>query len=439
MKRIVWIIIAAAAAVGVFFAVKPRPTPVAVGQPERITVREFIAEEAKTRLADEYIIDMPIAGTLERMELEVGDVVAAGQVVARVDPFELEQQIRGVDYMIAQARAQIAGVDMTKTKPEDVSSAEVRVKETADALDIAKRDRSIAAITLKEARRAYDRARKLVAEGVASDAMLDEAERRFKSAEESLSRAELAEQAASKNLEIARLNARRTAGSVDDNEYLREVYQAEVEALEAQRAVLESDLRKSEIRAPVAGPVLEKYVENRRVMAPGSPLLKVGDLATMEIESDILSEEVGRVREGAPVEVVGKALLGASVTGKVSRIYPSAFKKISSLGIEQQRVKVLIDFDNGELNLRAGTRLDVRIITAESGDTIAVPERATFRQDNQWYVFTVEGGKARLREVTLGLKNDEWAEVLEGLSETDTIVTEPLNSLEPGTAVVAKS
>ncbi len=249
----------------------------------------------------------------------------------------------------------------------------------------------------------------------------------------------MAKDAAAKKLEIARLNARRMAGSVNDNEYLRELYRAEIKQLEARRAILRSDLEKTAVKAPVTGPVLEKYVENRRVLVPGTPILKIGDLDTMEIECDVLSEEVGRIHEGARVEIRGKALNGWALQGTVKRIYPSAFKKLSSLGIEQQRVKTLIDFDNTNPGFRAGTRLDVRIITEESRDTLVVPERATFRRQGRWYVFAVEDGKARLREVTIGLKNDTWAEILDGLSETDTIITEPTNSIEEGSRVRGKA
>ena len=105
MKRIVWGIVILCVVATVAYSVKPRRTPVEMGTPERRNVREYIAEEAKTRLADEYVVDMPVQGTLLRIDLEVGDMVEAGQVVARVDDFDLKQQLLGVDYMIEQAQA----------------------------------------------------------------------------------------------------------------------------------------------------------------------------------------------------------------------------------------------------------------------------------------------------------------------------------------------
>jgi HlyD family secretion protein len=193
------------------------------------------------------------------------------------------------------------------------------------------------------------------------------------------------------------------------------------------------------LRAPVAGPILEKYVESRRVLPPGTPLLKMGDLSSVEIESDILSEEVVRVHSGQRVEISGKAVgRETSFEGKVKRIYPSAFMKISALGIEQQRVKTIIAFDNSTLGLRPGTRLDVRIITAEKQNAVSVPERSIFRREGKWYVFTVQGGRARLAPVSLGLKNDEWAEITDGLTAGDVIILEPKNDLEDGVRIKPK-
>jgi len=121
--------------------------------------------------------------------------------------------------------------------------------------------------------------------------------------------------------------------------------------------------------------------------------------------------------------------------GKVTRIYPSGFKKISALGIEQQRVKILIGFDNGEAHLRPGTSVDIRVITELHEGVTAVPERATFKRDGGWAVFKVNGGKARLVPVTIGLKNDEWAEITEGVEPGDIIITERKNELEDGVRI----
>ena len=438
LRKIALTIIALVILGGIAYSFMPQPVVVEIGPVERRVVREYVSEEAKTRLADEYTLDMPVNGTLERIKLEIGDLVKAGGVIARVDAFELEQRIAGVESLIAQTDAYILGSDVQKPKEEDLASADVRVQENEDRIRIAERERDVAAIEMDDARREFKRAEELVVQGVGSQQLLDQAERRYRSAQQQMTSATVAIDAARKGLELASLASRRVIGSVDDNEYMREAYRAEKRNLEAQLRIYRSDLEKTEILAPVSGPVLEKYLEDRRVLAAGTPVLKIGDLSSMEIESDILSEEVVNVDEGDTVEIEGKAVSSEAISGMVSRIYPSAFTKISSLGIEQQRVKTIIDFDPGTLVLRPGTRLDIRIITDESANVIAVPERATFRRDGQWYVFVVEGGNALLRPIRIGLKNDTWAEVVEGLGEADQIVYEPNNEIMDGSRLEAR-
>lgn len=401
--------------------------PVEVVNPETRTVHEYIAEDAKTRLGDEYVVDMPVAGTLERIELEVGDIVEKGHVIAQVERYGLEHRIKEIEALITETQARVTGVDITKPKAEDHESSKIRVTEMRDALEIAKKVRAVTTFNQEEAKRDLGRARALLDAGAASEDYLDEAELHYKGLSEELKRAKLQEDNAHKALELAEIADRRLMGSVDDNEYLRDAYSAQIEGLRAQLAVLHYDLSKTEIRAPVSGPVLEKYIEDRRVLAPGTPLLRIGDLASAEIECDVLSEEVSLVRVGNAVEITGKALQGKTITGRVSRIHPAGFMKISSLGIEQQRVRTLIDYDAHAVALRPGTSVDVRIITAESVDALAIPARSAFRKEGQWNVYAVVNGKIRTVPVEIGLRNDEWVAIASGLSADDIILRDPGN------------
>ena len=230
----------------------------------------------------------------------------------------------------------------------------------------------------------------------------------------------------------------RLEDSIDDNEYRRAAYQAQIEQINSQIALLEDELRRSEIRSPASGPVLEIYNEDEQVLAAGTPIMKIGDLATLTVEADILSEEIERVRVGQDVELHGGALADRTVGGSVLRIYPAGFEKISSLGIEQQRVKVVVAFDNSELELRPGLRVDVRIITDRREDALLVPERALFHIEGRWHVFKVESGAARLAEVRLGLRGEEFAEVASGLEEGDLVVLNPGEDVEDGVEVSAE-
>lgn len=434
-KRILFAVGIVAVLALIMLMMRESPLPVEMAQAEVRTVRAYIAEDAKTRLDDDVLIDMPISGTVQKITLEEGDPVSAGDCVATVDAFALQQRIAGVNAMIEQSRARITSVDVEKPKPEDIASAELQVRQELDRQEIARKELAIARNNLADAEREFNRIKALRESGAVSQSQFDEADRSYKNARENLERAVLAEKANQKGHEMADLASQRLRGSIDDNEFMRQVYAAEIENLESQVSQLKDDLEKATIKSPIDGVILEKFVEDARVLAAGSPLLRVGDLDTIEIECDVLSEEVGRVHVGNAVEIAGKALNDEVIMGQVKRVYPAGFKKISSLGIEQQRVRTIIRFANDNVALRPGTSVDVRIITDEVVDAVAVPERATFRSDGGWAVFVVESGRVRLTPVEITLKNDDWAAIGSGISAGQTIVAEPKNELEDGMAV----
>lgn len=436
MKRVLVGLIVVAIAVAVVAALRPRPLLVEAAEVTVRSVREYISEDAKTRLADEYLVDMPISGTIERIRLDVGDRVEAGECIALIDPFDLQQQIASLEALVEQARAQISGVDTAKPKTEDLEAARLRVRAGQENEAIARKEIEIARIEFANAKKEFERIRALREQGAVSQAQYDDAERVYLAAQETMRKLEIAQDATRTAREVAELNSHGLAASVDDNEYMRRVYQSEMESRVAQLEILKRDLERTSVNAPVTAVVLEKFVEDRRVLPAGTPLLRLGDLSTIDIECDVLSEEVGRIREGNPVEISGKALRGHTIMGRVKRIYPAGFKKISALGIEQQRVKTLIDFDNEAAQLRPGVSVDVRIITGESPEAVAVPERATFRHGDGWAVFLVgEFGRARLTPVEIGLKNDEWAEIRSGLAPGQRVVAGPQNELRDGARI----
>lgn len=434
-RLIIGAIVAVVALVAGYISLRGPALPVAVTEASLRHVSEYVAEDAKTRLHDEYTIDMPVSGTVERIALDVGVEVKAGEVLARVDQYNLERQIEATEALIEQARARITGVDVSKPKEQQLKSAEVRVGESRDAAAIARRELEAAQINLTTAEQNYNRISALYEQGIASEADYDEAGRKYRTLKQDLERLKLAERVAEKNLELTQLSQHELVDSVDDNEYMREVYMAEIQRLESELRILRDDLKKTEIKAPVDSVLLEKYIEDSRVLQAGTPLMRLGDMTTTEIESDILSEEVTSISVGDPVEISGKALGNRTLLGEVTRIYPSGFKKISALGIEQQRVKILAGFDNSDVHLRPGTSVDIRVITERHDNVVAVPERATFKYDGGWAVFKVNSGKAKLVPVTLGLKNDEWAEILDGVKPGDIIITERKNELEDGVRI----
>jgi HlyD family secretion protein len=435
MKRFGIIVLIIAVVGVVYTALQGQTIIVEMNEVSRETVFEYIIEDAKTRLDNEYTIDMPINGTVERIDLEIGDQVTKGDVIAQVNTYALEQEIRQIEALIRQSAAFETGVDIEKPKDEDIASATLHIKEMSDALNIAKAAQDVLKLNRDEALSAFNRSKGLLEAGATSQSMFDEAELRYKGLEEDLKRAKLEEGAAKKTLEQAGIALQRLTGSMDDNEYKRTSFQAEIDGLKARLASLQDDMKKTTITAPVSGPVLEKFIADRRVLLAGEPLLKIGDMKSIEIESDVLSEEIAPMKVGNRVEIKGKALQGEVVFGTVKRIYPSGFMKISSLGVEQQRVRTIIEFDNSKIKLRPGTSVDVRIITAESENTLAIPDRALFRNEEAWSLFFVNDSVVELRKVEVGLRNDDWAEIVSGVAEGDLIVSELKNALVDGVTV----
>jgi HlyD family secretion protein len=205
--------------------------------------------------------------------------------------------------------------------------------------------------------------------------------------------------------------------------------------------------QRSTMRSPVSGVVLARLETDEQFVQAGTTLLRLGDLSKLEVEADILSQDVVRVQVGDEVEIYGPSVggnIGSGVQGKVSRVYPAGFMKLSSLGVEQQRVKVIIRFDEGVLKplLERGVGVDyrvrARIFTASKPDALVVPRSALFRgPDGGWQLYTATDDVARLRSVQVGLMNDELVEITDGVTADDTVVLAPENGLTDGAKVRA--
>ncbi len=202
---------------------------------------------------------------------------------------------------------------------------------------------------------------------------------------------------------------------------------------------------RAQMTSPVEGVVLERLVSDERQVAAGTVLLRIGRLEDLEVEADVLSQDVVAVKTGDAAEVSGPAIGPTPVSGTVSRIYPAGFTKVSSLGVEQQRVKVIVALkpeDIARLHTERGLgtdyRVSVRIITASKPEALTVPRSALFRgAEGKWQLFAVRGGRARLQAVETGLMNDETVEITRGLAEDDVVVLAPETNLADGARVSA--
>ena len=406
-------------------------------------IREYVDEEGKTRLPRTYLITMPFEGRILPIELEEGDRVAKGQVVARVVPEDLSASAAEAEAAVARLVASIR------------ESADTSVERTALAQSLsflASMDRTVEAA--KEQVKAGQAKREFA--GRVLDRVRALHERHAASAED-LNRAEVDQVQANveyqQDILIARavesLRAATALLPTAVEQYIARkglrvpVLEQEKAEAEARLAQVRLRQRRGTMISPVDGVVLRREVIDERHLAAGTTLLEIGQLDELEVEADVLSQEAVRIAPGQAVDISGPAIGAPAARGIVRRIEPAGFTKVSSLGVEQQRVTIIVAFKSSDLvRLRAadrlgvGYRVQVRITTASKSDAVIVPRSVLFRGPaGDWRVYVVQEGRARVHTVRVGLRNDGWAEIVRGLAKGDHVIPAPEADLVDGIRV----
>jgi HlyD family secretion protein len=423
-----------------------RGVPAETAQARREDIREFVDERGKTRLPREHFITMPYEGRIEQIALREGDPVKQGQVVARVVPLDLKNAVDEAQAVVQRLQAAIrenddATVEETSEQQalrfvesmvSTVKAAEARMQSGKAKLDYAEKHRT--------------RVQRLAKTGATPEDELDRADMEFVQSQVDYRQDELTWRAMASIEAATKLLPKMIRQTINRKDLTRSV-------LEKEQAEAEARLRQALIRqqrgtmtSPVDGVVLERPIQNERQLAAGAILLKIGTLEQLEVEADVLSQDVVDIEPGDAVEIYGPAIgahAGGGVAGRVDRVFPAGFTKISSLGVEQQRVRVVIHFLPDELDrlpasrdLGVDYRVRVRIFTADRQNALVVPRSALFRgADNAWQVFAVRGGRAAIQPVRVGLMNDQMAEIAEGVSENELVILAPESSLTHGIRV----
>jgi len=371
----------------------PAAVPVDLAAVTRGPLQVTVDEEGETRVHDRFVVSAPVAGRVQRIELEPGDPVKRGStVVASVlpgDPVPLDARSRAE----AEAAAAAARSDVGRARAE----------------------RQRAAAALAFARSELERQRDLADRKIASRQQLDSAETQAREAQQAFEAAEFAAAAAEHNLKLAEARLMQGSGGAAPG-----------------RAIL--------IRSPIDGVVLKRLRESEAVVPAGDPLAELGDPRQLEIVSDLLSTDAVKVEAGAAV-LIEQWGGDHTIRGRVRRVEPSGFMKISALGVEEQRVNVIVDFEDPLEAWKAlgdGYRVEVRVVVWEGKDVLRVPTSALFRRGESWAVFAVEGGRARLRSVEIGARNSLHAELRSGLAEGARVVVHPSDALSDGARIVER-
>jgi HlyD family secretion protein len=347
-------------------------------------------EEGKTRLRQRYLVTAPVAGSVRRIELEPGDQVAAGQIVAQLEP-----TVTGLLDPASRARA----------------SAEASA--AAAALDAARQRAAAARAAEGLARREHERVAAMPAESAISKSQIDTARTRALQA-----RAELAAAIAEEQL----------AGQ-------RQLAAAAVLAQEG-RAGGDSTIA---LPAPIGGVVIKRFQESAGMVAPAQPLLEIGDPAEIEIEVEALSTDAVRLEPGMRARVLrwgGNAPLEATVT----RIEPGGYTKVSALGVEEQRVRVILGFASPReqwADLGDAYRVEVEFVLWAGNAVLQVPSSALFREDGRWHLYVDDGGRAHKLAVEIGQRAALATQITAGLRAGQRVVAHPDDKMADGVRLKA--
>jgi HlyD family secretion protein len=390
IKRIMGAVAIGAIVAGFAYALREKPQMVDVGAVTRGPMRVTVSQEGVTRVRDVYAVSSPIAGHLARTVLDEGDAVKANlTVVAAIHP---------LDPPLIDSRSQAELIAARDASRAAVSMAEIDLKRLQSDLQFARDN--------------LKRAQALAKTNFLAQSTLQKA-----------------------GTEVEVLEAQ-----IGSAEAAIELRKAELASAEARLIPPSDPNRKSEasccvyLTAPVDGVILSVFARSEQPVAIGTKIAEIGDPADLEVTVDLLSSDAVRIAPGSSAEIFdwgGDKVLSA----KVRRIDPAGFTKVSALGIEEQRVNLVLNLEDKEPRLGHGFRVYARLTLWQSDDTLQLPISALFRDGRQWSLFAIRDGRARQVPVEIGHMNDEVAELVGGLAEGDQVILHPSDMISDGTLV----
>lgn len=417
VRRVILLVFAAGVLGAIAYGLRPAAVEADLAKVTRGLIRETVDQDGKTRIRERYTVSAPLAGRLLRTGLDPGDAVIAGEtVVASIEP-------RDPDLLDARAVLQAEA---------NVKAAEAKLKRTTPLLEEAVAAQEFAETELQRLRNA-----RTTSAGAVTESQVDGALMEYRMRSAVVRSARHAEEISRFELDQAQAALLRSRPQDDETPPPQEPSSPGNPTAEQTDETASGNGYHFLIRAPITGRVLRVFQESSGVVNPGTNLLELGDPSDLEVEIDVLSREAVEIRPDADVLLEhwgGKEALH----GRVRLVEPSAFTKISTLGVEEQRVNVIVDLMDPPQQREAlgdGFRVEARIVVAQAAEVLKTPTSSLFRVGDKWAVFRVEQGVARQTIVELGLQNGLEAEVVEGLSEGDQVVTHPGDNVVDGVQV----
>ncbi len=366
----------------VIYAISPSPLPVEAASAETRTLTILVEEQGRTRARDPYIVAAPITGRLLRSELDEGDIVSRGQLIARIALAPEDQRTEAI------SRANLTAAEARYT------AAQAALMETESSY--------------ARARKEEERRNELFKNNLTSQEEMEYYFQVTDSAEARLLSAQATLAAAAADIESAR--SRLLGINLDNDEGILEVI------------------------APVDGTIYRVYEESERIVQAGTPLFDISNDDSLEIVIDLLTQDAVKVEPGDPILISGWGD-DRVISARVSYIEPQAFTKISALGVEEQRVNVIGEFLESHAPLGAGYRIEAGIVVWQEENVLTVPTSAIFQRNNRWQVFIINAGKVEQRTLELGQRGREFAQVFSGINPGDTVILYPSDLIAEGISV----
>lgn len=377
------------------WALWPAPVSVSSATVQRGPFSETVTEEGRTRLRDTWNISAPIAGYLQRVNLEVGDAVTEGDILFHLEP-------NPAPALDARSRQQAE---------DNLQAAQARWHASQANLETARADRRFAEAEYQRYRQLHDR-------NLVSTADLEHRQNQR-------DRQRALENSAASSVEVSRFEV--------------EAARAMLEIASGQRSQ-PNETPELAIRAPISGLILTRHRCCEGSVVAGEPILELGRPADLEVQVDLLSMDAVRLRPGMPVRFSGWG--GDILQGVVRRVEPAGFTRISALGVDEQRVPVIVDFseavDPADLGLGKGFRIDAEFLIWEDDDVLQIPTSALFRYQGEWAVFMIEEGRAVRRNLEIGRRQGMVTQVLSQLEEGESVINHPGEQVADGVRVSAR-
>lgn len=368
---------------------------------EKGEIKQFIEDTAAVQSNKKQTVYIEGSGKINSISVDVGDSVKKGDVLLTMDKKDLELKLQDANSKIEAAKAQLASTDSSNY---------------VNKIEIAEVDVDKAKIAYESALKNLNNSKNLYDASAISKQELDSVEDSYKNAEATLKSA---------NIQLEEVKK----GTPD---YVKDGYVAEVEQAIILKDTIIREIEKQQLVSPMDGIIIEKLVNENSIGAPSTAAFVIGNIKSLELEANILSDDIYKVKVANEVEVSGKAMGDSIIKGKIIKIAPEAKNITSSLGVNQKRVPITIEISDDANLLKPGYDLDIKIITEIKSDVLIIPDSAVFDYQGESCVFVVDSGKAVIRPISKGIESEKTIEVLDGLKEGERIILKPDNNVKEG-------